>query len=65
MTQRPLPARMTRRQLRRWVRQFWADQMRKGTLPDIPEEFEGSLIEEVWTAESNRLATIIDEGLTL
>lgn len=56
--------RVTRRRLRVWVRQWWADRMRNGNLPDVPEEFDDSLIDEVWTAESQRLASLID-GLTL
>lgn len=61
MTGNDRQKRATRRRLRLWVRQFWADQMRKGTLPDTPEEFDAGLIEEVWTAESQRLAGLIEE----
>jgi hypothetical protein len=50
---------MTKREARRWVRGFWADRMRSGDIPDLPEDYE-EVITEVWADECLRLAQRID-----
>lgn len=50
---------MSEKEKRRWVRAWWADQMRNGTVPDVPEEFEGDDFFAIWISEGCRLANHI------
>lgn len=47
---------MNTREQRLWVREWWADQMREGSLPDLPEELDNDAFEEIWADESRKLA---------
>lgn len=46
----------TRRQMRAWVREFWADQIDMRERPDLPESLETEEFEEIWDDECGRIA---------